>query len=314
MSYTLSAREIAVVSAVVEYGSLTAAARHLGVSQPSISQTVGDVEASTGLAFFLRKGRSVEPTAAARLIAREGVSVAHALERVTRMVEALRAGASDHLTIAAMPAFGESFVAEVVAQFSRNNPDIACNLVVSPRAALEEGLVDGFFDIGVGTLPAQGTDVVSVASKETEVACVMPPGHRLSGRDRVSRDDLKGERLLLLAPGSPLRGVLDTHLGNFTSNTAQIMANTQQALVTMVIQGAGIAIIDPLNLTRLEREAVAVRPLDPPLHYQLGILHRRGKPRSPAQKSLIDALCHAIEARSPIPNRFGFAASAASGL
>ena len=53
----LEVRDLVLVRAVVEQGSLSAAARHLGLSQPALSRQLIEAERRLGTVLFLRQGR-----------------------------------------------------------------------------------------------------------------------------------------------------------------------------------------------------------------------------------------------------------------
>src|SRR5688572_9298190 len=68
LSYMLDVRRMQVLRAVVNSGSVTAAAAHLGYTPSAVSQQVAALEKQAGMALLERVGRGVEPTAAGRLL------------------------------------------------------------------------------------------------------------------------------------------------------------------------------------------------------------------------------------------------------
>ncbi|CAM3148072.1 regulatory helix-turn-helix protein, lysR family [Paracoccus aminovorans] len=58
----LSHRQIEAFRAIIESGSVTAAAELLFLTQPSVSRLLADLEAELGFALFARIGRSLTPT------------------------------------------------------------------------------------------------------------------------------------------------------------------------------------------------------------------------------------------------------------
>ena len=76
----LDSHALRVVQALAEHGSITAAARALGYSQPAVSQQLKRLEQRVGLALVERVGRGVRLTEAGRLLARHARTVTGVLD------------------------------------------------------------------------------------------------------------------------------------------------------------------------------------------------------------------------------------------
>lgn len=76
----LDMQRLRVLSAVAKTGSVTAAARHLHYSQPSISHHIARLEAETGAKLVQRVGRGIRLTAAGRLLAGRAEEILGRLE------------------------------------------------------------------------------------------------------------------------------------------------------------------------------------------------------------------------------------------
>src|SRR5262245_43910233 len=84
----LSLKHLRAAKAVAEFGSFTAAAAHLGMTQPGVSRLVNQVERDLGLSLFLRSTRSVVLTASGREFTQ---SIGRFLEDLDTQVENARA-------------------------------------------------------------------------------------------------------------------------------------------------------------------------------------------------------------------------------
>ena len=68
----LKLRDLHVLSAVVQWGSMAKAAQHLAVSQPVVSAAISDLEHAIGVRLLDRSRRGVEPTIYGRALLKHG--------------------------------------------------------------------------------------------------------------------------------------------------------------------------------------------------------------------------------------------------
>jgi DNA-binding transcriptional LysR family regulator len=132
--------------AVFEEGSLSAAARTLGLTQPTLGRQIAELENSLGTALFIRSQRGLIPTDAARDIAGHARAMAAASGA---MVRAASGGTSDTagvIRITASDIVGAEVLPPLLASFRRDFPAVAIELSLSNRMA---DLLTGEADIAV---------------------------------------------------------------------------------------------------------------------------------------------------------------------
>ena len=99
----LNLRELEVFRAVMEAGGVTAAASALGITQPAASKMLRQAEERLGFALFRRDRRQLVPTPEAHALLPELLGVLATIDGLERLADALRAGQSGQLSIAAVP-------------------------------------------------------------------------------------------------------------------------------------------------------------------------------------------------------------------
>lgn len=145
--------------AVVREGSFTRAAAVLGISQPSLSQTIRSLEARMGLKLFTRTTRSVAPTdAGARLARSIGPDIAH-IEAELDALSALRDRPTGTVRITLGEHAARSVIWPKLPEFARAHPDIRIELSVDQ--GLSDIVADGF-DAGIRFGDGLARDMIAV--------------------------------------------------------------------------------------------------------------------------------------------------------
>src|SRR5687767_7308863 len=184
MNITL--RQCEVVLAAAEAATFSAAAKNLGISQPSLSESIRRIERETGLILFERTTRSLKLTDDGRrlaAVAREVLrDVRHALDQMT--------AGSGRLTIAALPSIACAALPQALAEFSRSHPgiDIALHDIQHERAMAM--VADRVADLAITIKPAaaDGLAFESIVSDATHLVCRRD--HPLAKKQQVRWRDL----------------------------------------------------------------------------------------------------------------------------
>ena len=176
-------RQLEMLRAVMESGSVTEAAERLRVSQPAVSKTVQLAEAELGFPLFLRERGRLLPTTEARTLLPEIIRATAAMkEAVQRLAEDLQGLAHRPPSrFAAAPALGNSLVAEAIARFRAERPGVRVILEMLLNHEVVEAVADHRVDLGVVLLPADDSSSnVARQSPRRDLVCVMPEGHELA--------------------------------------------------------------------------------------------------------------------------------------
>ena len=183
--------------AVLDAGSVTAAAKRLGATQPTLSRHVAELEAQLGAPLFERTGRGVAPTVAALAIADAARAMADAALAVTRGLAGARSQARGVVRVTTSQVAATWLLPAALARLQRSHPEIEIELVASNELA---NLLRREADIAVRMVrPAQASliarklgDIAIVAAAHKAYLAKAPPlrsiddllRHRLIGYDR----------------------------------------------------------------------------------------------------------------------------------
>ncbi|MEQ8665715.1 MAG: LysR family transcriptional regulator [Rhodospirillales bacterium] len=179
--------EIEAFTAVVERGGFTQAARHLGVGKSAISKQVARLEDRLGARLLNRTTRKISTTEVGRAFYDRCSRIIADLGDAERAVRDLQAEPRGLLRVNAPMSFGVMYLAEAVAAFMSDHPELSIDLDLSDRLVdvVEEG-----YDLAVRiTRLPDSTMIARKLAPFDRVICASPSYWRRHGRPQ-SPDDL----------------------------------------------------------------------------------------------------------------------------
>ncbi len=206
----VSSRQLGALSAVVELGNFTAAARAQQTSLSSVHRTARELERTLGLTLFEKTSFGVNPTKDAQRLGRRVRLAFGELAQAQAEVDALQGGESGRTAIAALPLARSYLVPAALLEFSQGHPRHAVEILDGSYANLLAGLRSGESDILIGALrdPAPGADVVQEHLFDDPLAIIARANHPLAKR-RPSMAALRKCQWIAPRRGSPLRRQFD---------------------------------------------------------------------------------------------------------
>src|SRR5215813_11389058 len=146
LGYRLKLRDLQVLLAIAQNGSMGKAAAALAVSQPAISKAISDMEHALGVRLLDRNPRGVEPTIYARALLDHGLVAFDELKQAATHIEFLANPTTGELRVGSTIAIGTSFIPAVVHRLSRRYPRLVFHLAAGEAGTayrnLEERRVD----------------------------------------------------------------------------------------------------------------------------------------------------------------------------
>jgi len=186
--------------AVIEHGSLAAAARHLHLTQQALSASLANLEQDLGVRLFDRSpGGITQPTAHGTALVRHARAQLAGAERARQELLALSDGRTGVVTVGLGEAFAGDIIAEAVLRLRRARPGIRVNLIEGYSEKLRHRLYDGEFDFiaaGVSAYElAEGFRREVIYSTNDVIAA--RPEHPLARRRSLVLKDLVGHAWLV---------------------------------------------------------------------------------------------------------------------
>ena len=200
----LKLRELRILLAVIQAGSMAKAARQLAISQPAVSRAIADMEHTLEVPLFDRTARGIEPTRYGRALFRRGVAVFDELKQGVQEIAYLSNPEAGELRIGSSASLSEGIVLAVVNRLSRKYPRVVFHVVPGGALALRESLRERRIELGIARLPeaAAEDDVDAEILFEEPLVVVASTANPWVRRRRIKLAELVNEPWTWSAPGT----------------------------------------------------------------------------------------------------------------
>ncbi|PWE16970.1 DNA-binding transcriptional regulator OxyR [Marinicauda salina] len=257
-------RQLRYLLALEAEGTFRRAAEACGVSQPSLSEQIGALEAELGLRLAERSRPKLTLTPAGREIADRARRVLQQVDELTAFAAQAAGGFSGTLKLGATFTAGPYLLPRVVARLHSDYPDLRLYVRESTPARLVDELLRGEHDLILTQLPVQaaGVEVRRVLREPLRLA--VAADHRFAGREAVDVSELTGEPVITLSP----EYLLHHQIRRLCEDVgARLLADYQgtslDAVRQMVGMGMGASLLPALYVASegRRREEVAILKL-----------------------------------------------------
>src|SRR5882672_3478392 len=133
----LRLRDLHVFFTVTQHGSMGKAAAQLGVSAPTVSEVIADLEHGLGVRLFDRSQQGVEPTAYGRALLTRTIVVFDELKQSIRDIEFLSDPSVGELKLGCPDSIAATLLLHIIRQFSKEFPRVTLHVDAVPFPAAE---------------------------------------------------------------------------------------------------------------------------------------------------------------------------------
>jgi DNA-binding transcriptional LysR family regulator len=289
-------RHIEVFNAIYLSGTISAAARLLNVSQPSLSKTLQHAEDQLGFKLFRRVRGRLLPTDEAHVVYRESREVYKKLETLQRACRSLRAGEAGQLRIASIHAAGLTVVPAAIARFRRQHPSVTFDIRTEHQEESLRALFDRVSEVAVvwgADLPPR---VTGQCVGRGELVLVHPKGAFPNASARVPITALADHDVVGITRSGPIGTLLNTKLTGLADTFREIVAaHTFFVAAALVREGVGMTVVDELTARAVGGERTEFRRLDPAIPFEIHAVHLEDRPPSHLATKFIDELRKELE-------------------
>ncbi|PCG13640.1 MULTISPECIES: LysR family transcriptional regulator [Sphingomonas] len=294
----MNLRHIEIFHAVYVNGSVSAAARALNVSQPSVSKTLRHAESLLGFELFQRTNGRLVPTEDAHALFS---GVAEIQDRVRALREAgrnLRAGAGATLRISALPSLALGVIPAAVARFLKQRPDVRFDLQTVHHDDLLRKLYERETDIAIANEVPRGAPLGQSWLGEGELVVLYREQDIPDAPARLELAQITGHPFITLAASGPIGRLFTDELERLGVDFDEVAsARTFYIAAALVRAGVGLTVVDNFTADATRGDGLAVRSLKPPLTFDVHAIHLLDRPPSALAAEFLSVLGDVIEGR-----------------
>ncbi|HLS87321.1 MAG TPA: LysR substrate-binding domain-containing protein [Burkholderiales bacterium] len=279
--------------AVMEAGSLRAAARSVGVSQPAITKSIRQLEAQLGVQLVQRSARGAVATPAGKAFLARARIVQAELRKAVEDLGPFQGGASGSVAFGISGQAAMLIVPEAMRQFRRRYPDAQVRILEGVGTALLPAVRDASLDfvVGISVRPAAEPGLACRPLMRLPLVVAGRQGHPLSAA--TSLRELAGASWIVHYPtglGAPLENAFAA--AGLAMPRAVVRCESCATALALISGTDTLGLVTPYVLQqgfgRHRIQQVRIRESIPaPL---LGLYHRRDAPLTAAAAALVQAL------------------------
>ncbi|MFN3339745.1 MAG: LysR family transcriptional regulator [Dietzia sp.] len=234
---------------VDEYGSLSAAARRVGMAQPNASRAVKQLERHFGTPLLRRHPRGATLTPHGTVIAHWARRVLAEATRLLDVAESLQTERSATLTVGASMTVAEQLMPRWLGALRGSRPEVGIHLQVHNSVRVTELVLDGTCDVGFVESPTVPRGLHASTVARDRLVVVASPSHPWARRRTPPTiAELAATRLVVREPGSGTRTTLDRALEEYERAEPLLELASAAAIRTSVLDGVGPAVMSSLAI------------------------------------------------------------------
>jgi DNA-binding transcriptional LysR family regulator len=275
---------------IVRLGTFHAAAHHLGLTQPTVSQRIRELEAQIGATVFLRKGPRISLTA-------EGHALLGYAERMLATAQEMKNRFQSRNPIEGVLRLGvnETFatvcLSELIRRLEQQNPGLQVSVCVEHSRAMSRLLNDMEVDVAVVSEPQVARHVKEEPVGTNGFAWAASPS-MITPRGVVTANEIASLPIMVTAPPTRLYESVMTWFSDAGVKPQRVsMCNNLSFVVRAIVEAIAVGVV-PVHVLRRELAAGSVRilPTSCPIErHRVSICYQASEADGPIQ-ALVDGI------------------------
>ena len=273
-------RPLQALHAVIEKGTVTAAAQSLGISQPAISNLLAQLQDQTQLKLFEREHGRLVPTPEAKILYREIDTVVRGLDQVNLAVSNLQNQRVGTLQVVCTHAVSFGFMTGIISDYVRGNPDIDVSFQTRYSQNIQQWVASGLAEIGISELPILDE---SLDWSPMRFLCqiVIPTNSPLVDLDVVGPDDLDNVPFIAMGADHMINArTKELFMHSNSRLRIKCQSHLFRSLLEFVKSGMGVSLIDPFTLAQDDGKGYVVRQFQPDVYIDMALIKHKTRPIS----------------------------------
>lgn len=292
----MNLRHIEIFHAVYTHGSVSAAARALNISQPSVSKTLRHAESILGFPLFERSGGRLVPTEDAHTLFGEVSQINDRVHALREGARNLRRGAGMSLRVSALPSLALGALPEAVVRFLRSNPNVKFDLQTVHHDDLVRKLYERETEIAIAYEAPLNAPIGSRWLGEGELVVLYREADLPDAPARVELAALAGRPFISVAASGPIGQLVQQEQQRLGVEFDEVAsARTFYIATALVRAGLGMTVVDSFTAQASLAPGLAMRPLKPAITFDVHAMFLLNRPPTALVTDFLKVVSGVIE-------------------
>ena len=235
---------------VAEYSNFTTAAKHLNLTQPTVSHHIGALEQGLSVELFDRSGADIKLTEAGRLLLPRARKLLNESVEIGQIMGSLDQHIAGHIRIACSTTSGKYILPQLAGRFHIQNPGVSLSILRCAPEHVALRLLDAEANLGVVSSEVCGGNIECQELFIDHIALIAPANHPWSLRQQIEPIELLEAPFIIRESTS---GTLRVMLSELNKNDISIddmdvflEIGNSEAIVRTVEAGFGVSFVSRL--------------------------------------------------------------------
>ncbi len=282
-------KNMSYIVALAECQTLSGAGKRLGISQPTLSVFLSDLEQELGMDLFIRDKKKLLLTPAGRIYLDAARRILATQEQTLQSIRQLDASAPVEIRIGVTPLRGSEIASKIFSRFSARYPQVRLRLMDGYMSHLRKMVLDGTCSFSLGTcFDTESPEFDYITLFREEVVIVVPSFHPLALRCTDTHGDstkrlpqaepleLSDSPFILMTPGTSIRKISDYIFAQAGFTPTVVYESGNNTVVQNMVHGGSGVGFQPRSLARLNDPDIAYLSLSPRVFLDLCIILKKG--------------------------------------
>jgi DNA-binding transcriptional LysR family regulator len=233
--------------------SFSNAAKHLHLTQPTVSHHIKSLERDLGVELFTRSGSNVKLTEAGRLLWPWARRLIRQSIEMQEMMASLQQKIVGHLRLACSTTAGKYILPQLAARFCQRYPGVRVSILTCTPEHVVPRLLEGEANLGVASYEFYESGLECQEFFKDSITLIVPANHPWAFRQSIEPEDLLEEPMIIREPTSGTRRVLLAELAkhDITLDDMNVFleVGNAEATVKTVAAGFGVSFVSTLATT-----------------------------------------------------------------
>ncbi|KII29280.1 MULTISPECIES: LysR family transcriptional regulator [Pseudomonas] len=292
----LRLRQLRLMLALQEFGSLRRAADHIGMTQPAATKMLHEAEDLLGVELFERLPRGMRSTPFGETVIYYARMVFAELSGMREELVALQSGNLGRVAVGAIPALASGLLTRTIATLKQSHPRLSMSIQVDTSDVLVQALLQDQLDIVLGRIPpgARAEELLFDSLGEEELCVIAGAQNPLAQEKHLGWAELQNMTWVLQQQPSPMRAIINQVFHNARVDIPNSIVETTSIMTLLsLIQQTDMLGVTPVSVVEdyPGRDLLAVLPIKfearlPPY----GLITRRHRIQSSAMQAFMNSV------------------------